>query len=209
MKLKKSTHVVVGLLVAVVMGAGGCKAKTASSSAPVQRTDQQSSEASSLPVWKPDEKLVGQLASPAKVEGYQVRPPKGYTLTLAPPREELKGFAWSGPLRDDKTAPQFIIVITPRGPSNLEQILDKFLESVKARRVNWTETKHESGKINGLSFVRKYWTGTEPSKQWKMRGFMYLALDGSNYIQISSQDVEPHHEQALKLAEAAAFTFQK
>ncbi len=37
---------------------------------------------------------------------------------------------------------------------------------------------------------------------------MYVTKDGSTVIQITSQDVEPHHEHALKLAEAAALTFK-
>jgi hypothetical protein len=41
-----------------------------------------------------------------------------------------------------------------------------------------------------------------------MRGFMYVAIDGNQFIAISSQDVVPHDEEALKLAETAALTFR-
>jgi hypothetical protein len=71
------------------------------------------------------------------------------------------------------------------------------------------ETSPERGQINGLTFMRVYWSGTDADKQRKRHGAMYAGKDGSTLIFISSQDVEPHHERALKLAETAALTFKK
>jgi len=41
-----------------------------------------------------------------------------------------------------------------------------------------------------------------------MHGFSYVSVDGGTIVQLSSQDVEPHHPSALKLAETAALTFR-
>jgi hypothetical protein len=42
-----------------------------------------------------------------------------------------------------------------------------------------------------------------------MHGFNYVAMDGDKVIQLSSQDVAPHHRGALELAETAVLTFKK
>jgi hypothetical protein len=42
-----------------------------------------------------------------------------------------------------------------------------------------------------------------------MHGFQYVARSGPNFLQISSQDVEPLHKESLKLAEAAELTLKR
>ena len=66
----------------------------------------------------------------------------------------------------------------------------------------------ETGEINGLSFTRIYWTGMHTVANRGMRGFVYVAKDGSKFIRISSQDMdEPAGEESIQLAEAATMTF--
>jgi hypothetical protein len=167
-----------------------------------------------LAVWKPDATFLEQLEPIADVDEYQVRPPQGYSFSPPPATPPgVKGFAWKGAQREDQTAPQLMIGLVSRPPEEVnvtvEQYLDNMLEGVKRRRTNWTQTSPERGQVNGLTFVRARWSGTEPERQSKMHGFMYVAKDGSTFIHISSQDLEPHHEQALMLAEIAALTFKK
>jgi hypothetical protein len=206
MQMRKSLKALFLPFIAVVLLAAGCSGKAGDSS----------SASEPLQVWEPDAKLLQKLGPMATVEEFQVRPPKGYSVSPPPPNAPagMKGFAWAGALRDDKTAPQFMIVLQSPPPGEaknmtLEQYLDKMLEGVKGRRTNWTQTPPERGQSNGLTFVRAYWTGTEPEKHWKMHGFMYVTKDASKFIHLTSQDVEPNHEQALKLAETAALTFKK
>jgi hypothetical protein len=90
-----------------------------------------------------------------------------------------------------------------------EKFLESMLKGIAKRRTDWQQTPAESGQVNGFSMLRARWSGTEPEKHWKMHGFLYIAQDGLSFIQISSQDVEPNHEEPLKLAEAAALTFQR
>ncbi len=91
----------------------------------------------------------------------------------------------------------------------LEAALDSFLGGVQRRRVNWQRTAPEVVQVSGLTFARARWSGTEPNSGTRMHGLMYVAVDGRNIIQLSSQDVEPHHDAALRLAEAAVLTFQR
>jgi hypothetical protein len=168
-----------------------------------------------LPKWAPDKELLAQLAPYGNVGGYQVRPPRKYDRVVpppAPPGGQL--FAWAGAKRADNTAPMFMVTMLAPPPevaqkTTLEQFLDSMLGGIKRRRKDWKQTAVERGQINGLTFLRVRWSGTEAAKGWKMHGFMYVARDGPNFIQIASQDVEPNHAEALKLAEAAALTFRK
>jgi hypothetical protein len=175
-----------------------------------------SASSASLPVWKPDAKLLEELAPGTTVEDYQVRPPKEYSIN--PPGEtapgQVKAFYWVGKPREDKTAPFFLIGLVPSPAAEvrertLEKELDELLEGFKRRLGNWTQTAPERGQVNGLTFVRTHWSAIDREKQGRMHGFMYLAKDGSTVIHISTKDVEPHHEQALKLAETAVLTFKK
>jgi hypothetical protein len=121
--------------------------------------------------------------------------------------------AWGGSVRPDGTAPMFqlVLVSPPPGqrPPGVDQFLTSMLDGVRRRRQNWSQSPPEWGTINGLAFLRIRWSGTEPSKGWKMHGVMYAAFDGRAFIQLHTQDIEPHHEQALKIGEAATLTFRK
>jgi hypothetical protein len=168
----------------------------------------------SLPQWQPDGAFIGELGDAAEINGYFVRPPKGYQETTpagGPPGTKL--VAWSGTPRSDGTAPMFQVMVgaPPAGERlpGLDELLTKMLDGVKRRRQNWSQSAPERGTINGLTFLRTRWSGTEPNQGWKMHGVMYVAIDGGSFIQLHTQDVEPHHEQALKRSEAAANTFKK
>jgi hypothetical protein len=166
-----------------------------------------------LPAWVPDKALLTKLAPYTTVAGYQVRPPKGYDAIEPPPAPPGgKYFGWAGARRADKSSPSLTVAVATPPPevatkATLEQFLDSMLNGVKIRRTNWKQTAVERGQVNGRTFLRARWSGT--IKDWKMHGFMYVTRDGDTFIAVSSQDVEPHHTEALKLAEAAALTFKK
>jgi len=209
MQMRKSfPELFIHVAVAVLMTAG-CRGKP---------SDRSTSAAPSapLPVWEPDAKLLEELGPATTVQDYQVRAPKAYSLT--PPDAKATGgiraFYWTGRPREDKAAPYFLIALvsSPAGEATettLARDLDELLEGFKRRRSNWTQSVPERGRVNGMAFVRSYWSGTDPEKQGTLYGFMYATRDGANLIHLSSQDVEPHREHALKLAEAAALTFKK
>jgi hypothetical protein len=167
------------------------------------------------PNWPPDPALLDQLDSFKDVGAYQIRAPKGYAeLPDWPAPAGSKAYGWAGAQRPDGTAPSVtaMLVTPPAGQADsttLEVFLQEARAGVKRRRVDWTQTAAEGGQISGMNFLRARWTGTEPNKKWKMHGFIYVARDKSTFIQLSSQDVEPNHDSALKLAEASILTFKK
>jgi hypothetical protein len=195
-----SLFLVLGLVVVVI----GCK----------QKATPTSEAETPLPDWKPDSALLDKLAEETELEGYLVRPPKGYAKTTPPGGPPGAKFtAWSGVARPDGTSPMFMIMVGSPPPKerlpSLNGFLTLMIDPVKQRHQNWSQTASERGTLNGLTFLRTRWSGTEPGKGWKMHGIMYVAIDGRNFIQLASQDLEPHHEQALKLGETAVQTFRK
>jgi hypothetical protein len=206
METRKPWKALLSPLTAAVLLASGCSGKTSNST----------SSSAPLPVWQPDARLLDELGPMATVEEYQVRPPKAYAFNPPPPNSSarIKAFYWAGKLREDETAPHLLIRLASSPPgeakdSTLEQHFEEMLEGFKRRRTNWTQTSPELGQINGLTFMRTHWSGNDADKQWKMHGFMYAGKDGSAFILLSSQDVEPNHEQALKVAETSVLTFKK
>jgi hypothetical protein len=60
-----------------------------------------------------------------------------------------------------------------------------------------------------MEFLHATWKGTEPRKNWRMRGLVYVGYDGDRYIVLGCQDLEEHHEAALQLGKTALLTFRK
>ena len=144
---------------------------------------------------------------------FSIRPPKGYELVEQSGPDGMKAYAWKGALRSDNTSPYVMVgvikapaVETNMPPLNL--VLAKFLSGIERRRKNWQQGPVQRDTVGGLSILRSQWSGTEPSTNWKMHGFVWVAVTGCCIFEISSQDVEPHQERALKLAEASALTFK-
>jgi hypothetical protein len=162
--------------------------------------------------WEPEAALLEKLQPETEVEAYRVRPPKGYTMT-ATPAPNGKAYAWAGAPRANGVTPSFTVLVmtVPQREATIsaEDFVGKMLEGVKKRRDGWQQSATERGQVNGLEFARTRWSGTEPTKGWKMHGFSYGFKDGNTYVQLASQDAEPDHEAPLKLAEAAALTFRK
>jgi hypothetical protein len=166
----------------------------------------------SLPAWAPDPAMLEKLDEYQDVDGYQIRPPKGYPQVPAKnfgPASRIVG--WGGTLRADQTAPMITVMVTKPMPVQKphEQLMQDVLNSIKQRRQDWQQSPFERGTINGLAFLRARWSGTEPNKGWKMHGLVFTTLNDTTFVQISTQDVEPNDKEALKISEAAAFTFKK
>jgi len=163
--------------------------------------------------WQPDPTLLDQLAPAVAVEVYEIRPPKGYRLERPPGPEGGRFFFWIGPPRPNQTAPKLGLTLTTLPPdeakeTTLEKFLTLHLDIAKKRHTGWSQTPTERGQMNGFSFLRVRFHG-ELTKDLKTHGFLYMAQDGANFIELISRDVEPFHVEALKLAETAARTFRK
>ena len=164
-------------------------------------------------VWSPDKALAGQLAAPTVAGAYQIQPPKGYVMqTGTPPGGTAQ--AWVGAPRADGTRPYIMlaVMIPPADEKivhTLDQVFAGVLAGVQKRRKDWKQTPSATGTVNGLTFVRTYWQGTDTATGLAMRGFSYAAQDGKRFVLLSSQDMEPYTKTALLLAEASALTFRK
>jgi hypothetical protein len=169
---------------------------------------------SGLASWLPESSMESLLAAPEVSEGVSIRPPTGYIGMVppgAPPGVFVKG--WKGALRPDNSSPSIQLnVFSPPATNTIpdaETAMRKMLDGIKRNRNNWTESEVSRGTIQGIEFLRKTWTGESKPGGIKMRGVMYLAKQDDKVFQVSSQDVEPHAEEALKLAESSLRTFAK
>ena len=162
--------------------------------------------------WTPSPAMLPKLATYQKVEGYSIRPPKGYTGQQQNQGPAV-GQAWVSQPRPDGVRSWIMVVVGKKPPTgkmpDLKVVARTFAAATKNLRTDWKMTEPELGKLGGIAFARIRWTGTEPNTKMKMRGFIFAAIDGDKVIQISSQDVEPGAEKPLALAEASALTFKK
>jgi hypothetical protein len=93
--------------------------------------------------------------------------------------------------------------------SGLEEFASSFLAGSREREVGPLQRQPiEYGKIGGVTFGRVRWSAEHPETKRRTHGFVYLATPGQLDIMLDSQDIEPHHESTLKVAEAAALTFR-
>ena len=166
-----------------------------------------------LQTWSLQEPNTTKLGPAESVDTFSIRPPKGYVAQTRPGPRGSKMTAWVGPQRSDGTSPQLMVLTLQLQPDEmanykLEQTLEELVGALSVERKNWKRTATEKGMINGLLFARTRWQGDDVAIGLAMRGFVYVAIAGNKLIQISSQDVEPHYERALRLAESSALTFE-
>jgi hypothetical protein len=164
-------------------------------------------------VWKTDPQLLKQLGPEIKIEGYTIRPPRGYEA-ISQQIGVRKATAWKGPVREDGTAPGFYVVYLTMPPGEkkmptLEEALNVYLADRKSTLLNWKVAKSERGKVNGLDFLRTTWSGTNETRDFAMHGFAYVYIGSKSFYVLGGQDIEPYSDKTLKLSEAAALSFRK
>ncbi|MBI3823571.1 MAG: hypothetical protein HY289_12950 [Planctomycetes bacterium] len=165
--------------------------------------------------WTPNAKLLDKLDAPMECFGYTIRSPKGWEKThskfaaeLFPvPRETME---WhTGYRKDANRTTVSIDVIQPEKPTRSEDQVKAWLDLMQkldAKFPNdWSHAPIETGKLDGLSFLRVRHTSKET------RGIRYAADDGDRMIRI---DVEVSNASAsgpdeLDLAHTAAMTFKR
>ena len=164
--------------------------------------------------WEPDKALLDQLEPYQDVEGYQIRLPKGYTLTQLPltPPGGMKLFFWMGPRQPDGSASFIQVAIAAIPPQEakdgLANALAGTLATLKAQQRDWRQTPEEKGQLNGLPCLRVHAEAVAAQTGGKVRGFLYAAQDGSTLAVVSGFGPGENAE-ALKPVEAAALTFRK
>jgi len=172
-----------------------------------------------LPILPPEKtfaqgKGVGEAHTfEAKGYRFELKPPADYQFQAQDGPMSSKALAWVGKPREDGVRPYVMVTVMslpgpPDGHLELATVLDKFIAGIKNRRNEWKQSAARKEEINGLSFLRVDWEGTESTLEVKMHGFNLVAFDGSFIVQLSSQDVEPHHTKGLQVAEAVIRTFR-
>jgi hypothetical protein len=173
-----------------------------------------------LPVWKPLPAEVGNLAAPASILTYTVRPPAGYTL-LQRNLGTFRAWAWKGVPHPDGSAPVFVVLVgtmpaslgpapDPSDRNALAQFFHMNMLTLQRTRQNWFNTAPQYGTVNGHVFARCYWKGVytnDKGAQLSNHGFDYVAIDGRKIITVRAEDIEPYNTEDLAVAEAAAMTF--
>lgn len=170
-------------------------------------------EKSALPAaWKPNPKMLRYIGRQTRVLSYAVQAPIGYTARQTR-QPRLIAYTWLGQARKTGVTPNLTLALAPtpivnKKPMTPEQLLTNALNAMKRGHEDWTQTPAERGQINGLTFARAYWTGTERQRSRKLRGVAYMGVDGSVAISMQCQDLalpgaKPGAEGAQNPADAA------
>lgn len=199
------SHVRVGIAIALafaILSPAGCKKK---------RADDGDNSGTASSEWKADPAAASQLADDYEIEGYTIRPPKGYSH-----REQVEDRGtlnlWYGPERADRTTASFVVRMATIPPGealpSLDEVYKLGVESIRKKWAAVTISPPADGKIGGVRFLRADLSGTYAAGTKPMRGFTYLAQDNRTRIMIHFQDLDTNAE-GYRVAQAAALSFRK
>ena len=147
-------------------------------------------------VWQADPKVKRYLGRQYVLGGYAVSQPIGYTDHLVRKPGLLANY-WQGQETASGFVPYLAMAFAPTPmPVNKsdkkmtpDRLLNIAMASLKRGFDDWTQTEFEHGQINGISFIRTYWTGTDRQQKRKLRGVSYVAIDDTAAISLTAQDV--------------------
>lgn len=161
-----------------------------------------------------DPAMAEKLADAEEVRGYEIRPPKGLKKIKppgAPPG--AAAFAWGMAARPDGTAPAFIVTVGTPPPDEpqppVEDLLRGLVDGSLRRYEDSAAEAQQRSVMNDITFAHARWSGMDKARRKMMYGWTFAAKDGDNVLMLIVQDLEPHHEETMKLAEAMACTFRR
>lgn len=165
-------------------------------------------------VQQSDPALLDKLGLYQDVNAYQIRLPRGSQTELTPTSPPgCKIVSWTGAERSDGTHPSVLISVGPLSPRergwSAERIHANYLGGMKSKFDDWQQQPTQSVEVNGLPFLKTTSRATLRGMDRAFHGIQYGYRDKSCYVEISAQDVEPHHAETLKLLEASVLTFRK
>jgi predicted Zn finger-like uncharacterized protein len=178
------------------------------------RQEPKGGEKKTLGGWAPDPDLLDKLGPEEKVQGYKIRPPRGYVL------EDkkvglVKRFVWKGPLRSDQQNSLLIMEIYPRDPErpSIDRALNNALDSIKKERQGefpfFDASALEYGTVNGRDFARRRLNLTKKAGSIRLKGFIYFTLvdKGKGMLFLSAEPLQ--YDQDVQVHEASVQTFDK
>jgi hypothetical protein len=170
----------------------------------------------SATTWSLESSESDALAAPYKMEEFEIRPPKTFRFITHDTKSQ--SYYWVGPVRDDETYGQLIVIITELSEEQaklpLESLFGDSITAIKRKHDECSNSEVQRGAINGHAFVRATWKGTANSTARKglvgreLHGVIYFGLYGKRAVQIMCQDVAPAHDASLRAGELAASTLR-
>jgi hypothetical protein len=160
----------------------------------------------------PTKEIDEQLAPTTKIDAYEFRPPKGFTLKRGDGPLGVN-FTWSGPERADKshaylrisfddttfssdindTPPAVVVKVLLKEPSHYSQYKASGVEQVR---------------LGSLTVYCGSWSGfNDETKKWTA-AFFLAGDDGRTRVYMDSRDSEPYTSSQALMA-ASAMTFRK
>lgn len=164
-----------------------------------------------------DPAFASQLGPEARIGGYALRPPVGYTLTQHP-EIFLNGTGtvslWQGPARPDGTAPDIQVRISEddgrmASQWTSAQEAQALLDRMGDNHSHLVLSPVVTGPVGGLTFARGSWSGVGQRTGKTYEGIVYILVAPSKYIEIQSHDAAPYSRSTLPLLRASTLTFRK
>jgi hypothetical protein len=165
--------------------------------------------------WRPDPKVLDQLAEETTLEGLKFRPPIGYRPFNVPLRSGSAS-GWIGSNRKDGTAGSIVVAIISQKAEN-DGALAAFLEGSllpfeRRYAKDWSRSSTARGKIADRAFLRADWSGTctEGLPQLigkSMHGIVFVAPYGNRVVQVLVKGAV-EDKTSLPLCEASALTLR-
>lgn len=170
---------------------------------------------SRLEEWKSDPSVVldEKVLDSATLIPFKLRVPPDYKLQ-ARKSYFAENLLFLGPARKtDNTFPSFMLSIIPKLPNQKKQdeiwvcLQSTLAGSKKQMTLGWSEGPLEAGKIDGVTFLRRNWSGMDYSKA-EYSGYVYVGRVGDNLILVISRDKKEWARQSLKETEAAVLSLK-
>ena len=175
--------------------------------------------------WRADDRQTGGLGPETTIQGYGIRPPKGYQSV--PPKGKSEGldiFVWAGPKREGKLGTTLIVDIftmdeTFRLPEHREA-KERYVKAYNAKAYvayrksgekvfrwqDFKDTPPENGFIGDIPFSRLRWNAKSDLAKSELKGFYYMGEVDNKIITLLSFDSD---DDVLQAREAAVLTFRK
>jgi hypothetical protein len=159
--------------------------------------------------WRPDPALLAQLGPEMEIQGYRLRPPKGYQRQ----QQQTPGglaYVWTPPDSENRTGAIFSVWVAThpdKKPIDPQEMVAEYFSGIRKNYTDWEQTAFERGQINGLACLRVRWTAENP-QQHNVHGVVYCGATGHTAFLVAGGEAVAQ-ESILPLLETAARTLSK
>ncbi|MEL7497955.1 MAG: hypothetical protein AAFN77_10120 [Planctomycetota bacterium] len=167
-----------------------------------------------------DSKLTHWVSDPTFAE--QLDPLVNVTadMTLCPPKGYERGpakslsvhsFSWVGPETEPTNTLMYQLLRATSGEkfNDPEEMVAGVMQGYRENIAVFEITDSAVGKINGMKFYRRTWTGRIPKQPIEVKGTVWVHVEPTHMISISTQDLASKYDESFPLAEASLLTLTK